>query len=163
MPVTAKLSSNFYQRLGDDAANELVGLLNTMDSTYLTELRQMNELNYARFEAKLEQRVAELRAEFKTGIAELRTEFKSGIADLRAEFDSRTTQLQAEGRAGFAGLRAEFTSGIADLRTEFTSGLAGLRSEHAKTRLELLKWTIGLLVPTFLAIVGVLIAVLRLR
>lgn len=34
-----------------------------MDLTYRTELRQLNELNYARFEAKLEQRIAELRAE----------------------------------------------------------------------------------------------------
>ena len=55
---TAKLSRAFYDRLGDDVANELVGLLNVMDSTYLTELRQLNELNFARFDAKLEQRIA---------------------------------------------------------------------------------------------------------
>ena len=85
MPVTAKLSSNFYERLGDDVANELVGLLNNMDSEHITELRQLNEINFARFDAKLEQRVAELRAEIKTGIADLRTEFKTGIADLRTE------------------------------------------------------------------------------
>ena len=48
--------------------------INTMDSTYLTELRQLNELNYARFEAKVEQRVAELGTEFRTGIADLRSD-----------------------------------------------------------------------------------------
>ena len=31
--------------------------------TYRSELREMNELNYARFEAKLDQRIAEVRAE----------------------------------------------------------------------------------------------------
>ena len=31
--------------------------------TYRSELREMNELNYARFEARLDQRIAEVRAE----------------------------------------------------------------------------------------------------
>lgn len=34
-----------------------------MDATYRIELRELNELNFARFDAKLEQRIAELRAE----------------------------------------------------------------------------------------------------
>ena len=34
-----------------------------MDATYKAELRELNELNFARFDAKLEQRVAELRSE----------------------------------------------------------------------------------------------------
>ena len=85
MPVTAKLSSNFYERLGDDVANELVGLLNGMDSEYLTELRRQNEINFARSDAKLEQRVAELRADIRSGIADLRAEFKTEFGELRAE------------------------------------------------------------------------------
>jgi len=35
------------------------------------ELRDLNELNFARFDAKLEQRVAELRSEVQTGLARL--------------------------------------------------------------------------------------------
>jgi len=31
-----------------------------VDATYRTELRELNELNFARFDAKLEQRVAEV-------------------------------------------------------------------------------------------------------
>jgi hypothetical protein len=34
-----------------------------VDATYRIELRELNELNFARFDAKLEQRIAELRAE----------------------------------------------------------------------------------------------------
>jgi hypothetical protein len=34
-----------------------------MDLTYRADLRELNELHYARFEAKLEQRLAELRAD----------------------------------------------------------------------------------------------------
>lgn len=63
MPVTARLSKRFYDVLGEDLANELVDWLNAVDLTYRADLRELNELNFARFDAKLEQRVAELRAE----------------------------------------------------------------------------------------------------
>jgi hypothetical protein len=61
--VTAKLSKRFYDVLGEDVANELVDWFNAVDLTYRTELRELNELNFARFEAKLEQRMADLRTE----------------------------------------------------------------------------------------------------
>lgn len=60
MPVTAKLSRKFYEKLGDDVANELVEWFNAVDATYRSDLRELNELNFARFDAKLEQRLAEL-------------------------------------------------------------------------------------------------------
>lgn len=63
VPVTAKLSRRFSETFGDDLTNELVDLLNQVDATYRSELREMNDLNYARFEAKLDQRTAEVRAE----------------------------------------------------------------------------------------------------
>src|SRR2546425_3655892 len=66
MPVTAKLSRKFYEKLGDEVANELVEWFNLVDATYRSDLRQLNELNFARFDAKLEQRIAELRAELQT-------------------------------------------------------------------------------------------------
>ena len=47
--------------LGEDVANELVDWFNAVDSTYRTDLRELNELNFARFDAKLEQHLAELR------------------------------------------------------------------------------------------------------
>jgi hypothetical protein len=36
-----------------------------VDAAYKSDLKEINELNYARFEAKLEQRVAELRADVR--------------------------------------------------------------------------------------------------
>ena len=73
MLVTAKLSRNFYERFGDDIANELVDWFNMVDATYRSELRELNELNYARFDAKLEQRVAELRSDIQVGLERLET------------------------------------------------------------------------------------------
>ena len=60
MPVTAKLSRKFYEKFGDDVANELVEWFNMVDATYRSDLRELNELNFARFNAKLEQRLAQL-------------------------------------------------------------------------------------------------------
>ncbi len=44
-------------------ANELVDWFNAVDATYRADLRQLNEANFARFDAKLDQRLAELKAD----------------------------------------------------------------------------------------------------
>jgi hypothetical protein len=47
---------------------------NQVDATYRAELRELNELNFARFDAKLEQRVAELRRDLDVGLHQLKAE-----------------------------------------------------------------------------------------
>ena len=61
VPVTAKLSRKFYETFGEDLTNELVDWFNSVDSTYRADLRELADLQYARFEARLEQRIAELK------------------------------------------------------------------------------------------------------
>ena len=80
MPVTAKLSKRFYEVLGEDVANELVNWFNTVDATYRADLRELNELNFARFDAKLEQRLAELRVELVKQLAEVKSGLKWMLA-----------------------------------------------------------------------------------
>jgi len=82
MPVTARLSRKFYERFGDELVNELVEWFNMVDSTYRGDLRELNELNFARFDAKLEQRLAEVRTELRQAVAELRTDLATQRADL---------------------------------------------------------------------------------
>lgn len=94
MPVTAKLSRKFYEKFGDDIANELVDWFNMVDATYRSELRELNELNYARFDAKLEQRVVELEAKLDLRIAELRREMQVGFTTLEARFVQRLADLE---------------------------------------------------------------------
>ncbi len=52
VPVTAKLSGKFYERLGDDIVNELVDWFNAVDSTYQTQLKELNDLNWSRIDAR---------------------------------------------------------------------------------------------------------------
>ena len=85
MPVTARLSKRFYDVLGEDVANELVDWFNAVDLTYRADLRELNELNFARFDAKLEQRLAELRAELLMQIAGQRVEFRTELHQVRTE------------------------------------------------------------------------------
>ncbi|MDP3938131.1 MAG: hypothetical protein Q8R92_08335 [Deltaproteobacteria bacterium] len=68
MPVTAKLSRKLYETFGDEDTNELVDLLNSVH-TYRGDLRELNEANFVRFEAKLEQRLAELRRDLSIEIS----------------------------------------------------------------------------------------------
>ena len=86
MPVTAKLSKRFYDVLGEDIANELVDWFNAVDLTYRSDLRELNELNFARFDAKLEQRLAELGGE-------LQVELRSGLQEVRTEIQQVRSEL----------------------------------------------------------------------
>ena len=71
-----------------------------MDLTYRTDLRELNELHFARFDAKLEQRLAELRAEFRTEIEQVRLDVAQvRIGLLRWMFGFWVTTL-----LGIAGL-----------------------------------------------------------
>jgi ABC-type phosphate transport system auxiliary subunit len=80
VPHTVKLSQRFYDKFGHDLVEGLVNWFNETDTTYRAELRELNDLNFARFDAKLEQRVAEVKSELRQEMAQLRTE----LADLRA-------------------------------------------------------------------------------
>jgi len=80
VPVTARLSKRFYDVFGEEIATELVDWFNTVDATYLADLRELNEINFARFDAKLEQRLAELRAELVKELADVKSGLKWMLA-----------------------------------------------------------------------------------
>ena len=115
MPVTAKLSRKFYEKFGDDIANELVDWFNMVDATYRSELRELNELNYARFDAKLEQRIAELRAEMSTGFARLEAKFDTKLSELESGFHTKLAQMETrltKRMFGFWIAQAATTAGL---------------------------------------------------
>jgi len=72
VPVTARLSQRFYEKFGDELAQELVDWFNDVDATYRADLREMNELNFARFDAKVEQRFAEAEARLEHRLGALK-------------------------------------------------------------------------------------------
>ena len=65
MPVTAKFSKEFYDKLGHRIADELVDWFNKVDAAYRSDFRELFELHFGRFDAKLEQRIAEVKGELR--------------------------------------------------------------------------------------------------
>lgn len=60
-----------YDRFGDELTNELVNWMNQVDATYRAEFRELFEVHFARFDAKLEQRAAQLEAKMEQMKTEL--------------------------------------------------------------------------------------------
>ncbi len=117
MPVTAKLSRKFYDKLGDDVANELVEWFNAVDATYRSDLRELNELNFARFDAKVEQRWAQMEAKFEQRFAQMDAKFEQRFAQV----DARFAQMEAKFEQRFAQMDAK----LAQMETRLTKRMFG--------------------------------------
>ena len=135
MPVTARLSKRFYDVFGEEIATELVDWFNAVDATYRADLRELNELNFARFDAKLEQRLATLDAAWQGRWTELDAKLEQRLAELDAKWGGRWTQLDAK-----------LEQRLAELRVELVKELAGVKSG--------LKWMLAFWAPTALAVIG---------
>ena len=118
MPVTAKLSRKFYDKLGDDVANELVEWFNLVDATFRSDLRELNELNFARFDAKVEQRWAQLDAKLEQRVAQV----EQRLTQLEAKFEQRQAQVDTR-----------FTLGLAAMETRLTKRMFGFWIAQAAT------------------------------
>jgi len=94
MPVTAKLSRKFYEKLGDDVANELVEWFNLVDATYRSDLRELNELNFARFDAELGNSAWLARCEDRAPRARTRSRCPEGSPRRHAALDKRLAELE---------------------------------------------------------------------
>jgi hypothetical protein len=115
MPVTAKLSKLFYDRLGEEIANELVDWFNAVDATYRADLKELNDLNFARFDAKLEQRVRELDAKIDRVAAELDAKIDRVAGELDAKIERVATGLDAKIDRVAADLQARIEKATAEL------------------------------------------------
>jgi hypothetical protein len=96
VPVTARLSKRFYDTLGEEIANELVDWFNQVDDTYRTGLRELNEVNFSRFDAKLEQRFAESDAKWERRFAESDTKWERRFAESDTKWERRIAELRVE-------------------------------------------------------------------
>lgn len=93
----------FYERLGEDVANELVNWFNEVDATYRSDLKELNEVNFSRFDAKPEQRAAEIEAKLDQRTAEIEAKLEQRAVQIEAKLDQRFAELRAQ----IAGVQAE--------------------------------------------------------
>jgi hypothetical protein len=62
---------------------------NAVDATYRGDLKELNELNFVRFDAKLEQRVAALDAKLEQRLGTLEANLRADMAGLEAKLERR--------------------------------------------------------------------------
>ena len=86
MPVTSRLLQRLTETLGDDATNDLLAWFDEASAVNRAVVRDMADAYFARFDARLEQRLAE-------STAALRTEFRSEISRLEVALASQRADL----------------------------------------------------------------------
>lgn len=154
MPVTAKLSKLFYDRLGEEIAGELVDWFNAVDATYRTDLHQLNELNFSRFDAKLEQRVVELHAKLDTKINRVYAELSAKIDTVEAKLNAKIDRVYAELNAKIDRVAGELHAKIDQFRAELHADMAAQKSD-------LLKWMFAFWAGTVIPLAALMIALLH--
>ncbi len=160
MPVTARLSKKFYDTLGEDVAQELVDWFNQVDATYRADLKELNELNFARFDAKLEQRITGVEARLTQEIRGL----EARLDQIEGRLDGRIDDLDAKVARQISDLDTKLTQQMSDLETRleqrmtahFEHANAQMHEALASQRAELLKWTFLFVVGTAVAAIGVM-------
>ena len=160
MPLT-KLSERFYQKFGHDLVEELVTWLNQMDTTYRSDLRELNELNFARFDAKLEQRAAELEARIAQSAARL----DAKIDEVAGILDGKIDEV-----AGILDAKIDEVTGILDAKIDEVAGTldakidqraAELRTELHGISANLFKWMFVFWAGTVVPLAGLMFALFQ--
>ncbi|HID87232.1 MAG TPA: DUF1640 domain-containing protein [Anaerolineae bacterium] len=101
MPVVLAMPKPLRERLGDEATESLVVVLDELGEKIKEDVITLVEERFAR---GLAEEMSKLRAELKGDIAQLQTELKGDIAQLRTEL-----------KEDIAGLRVEIANARADM------------------------------------------------
>lgn len=82
MPVTTRLVQRLHDVLGEEATDDLFAWWQETATVNRAEIREVADLYFARFDARLEKGLAEVRAEVSVLRSELRSEMAAQRADL---------------------------------------------------------------------------------
>ena len=146
MPATPKLSRKFYDTFGEDVVNELVDWFNQMDGTYRADLRDMNELNFVRFDATLQQRLAEADAKWERRFAEFSSKWERRWAEFTSVWERR-----------FAEQDIKWDRRFTELDVKWERQFAALSERMAAFEARIIKWMFVMWIGTL----GTLIALTK--
>jgi hypothetical protein len=121
VPVTARLSKRFYDQFGDEVANELVDWFNAVDATYRSDLKELNELNFARFDASVGERFAQQDARLEKRFAEQGARLEKRLFAQDAKLDAIEARMNEHFR-------------------ETDGKIAQLRIDMAGWKTEMIRW-----------------------
>src|ERR1043166_5692755 len=133
MAIGSRLSRKIHEVLGTEAAEAMVDWMQRVDAGR-SELRELNDLSFARFDARLAERIAEVNARMDIGFANV---------------DAKLANLEARTDAKFSSLETKIDAKIANLESRMDATLA-------RHRADLLKWSFAFWVT---ALIGIAAAV----
>lgn len=170
MPVTAKLSRRFYDRFGDELTNELVEWLNAVDAAYRSDLREINELNFARFDAKVGQRFAESSATMERRLMELEanwerrfSELDRRFAEFEANVDSRFAEFKAYVDRRFAESEANVDRRFAEFDATMERRFGEFDVKLAVAERRIIAWMFAFWTATIIPLGGLVYTILHTR
>jgi hypothetical protein len=85
MPVAVRLSKNFYARFGDEATNELIGVINDVAQSQESTLKDAFAQHIAVFDAKLEQRIGALDSRLDQTMAVFDEKLERRLAETKSD------------------------------------------------------------------------------
>ena len=147
MPVTARLLERLHESLGSDATSDLFAWWEEASAVNRVAVREVADLYFARFEARLEKGLAEIRSE----IAVFRADVDKRFAELRGEMDKRFAKIEVEMDKRFAAIGSEL-----DKRSEEVG------AKMANQRADLVKWMFIFWAGTIMPLAGLMIALIKL-
>jgi DNA anti-recombination protein RmuC len=155
MPVTTRLLQRLHESLGEEATNDLFAWWEEAATVNRAAVREVADLYYARFDARLEKGLAEVRAE-------LRAELSKESGQLRSEMAKESGQLRSEMAKAFGQVRSDMATEFAKVRNEMTEGFGKLRSETAGQHADLIKWMFIFWIGTLVPLAGLIVALTKL-
>jgi hypothetical protein len=156
VPITAKLSRQFYEKFGDSVVNELVDLLNNVDFNSRSELRDVNELNFARFDAKVEQRFAESDARVDVRFAQSDAKWEKRFTEFGAKLDKRFADYDVK-------WEKRFTESDVKMEKRFADADVKMEQRFARFETRMLRWMFTLWTGTTITLAGLVLVALRAR
>ncbi len=149
----ASNAGNSYDTFGEDVVNELVDWFNQMDGTYRADLRDMNELNFARFDATLQQRLAEADSKWERRFAELERRW----AEFGSKWEQRWAEFTSEWERRFAEQDIKWERRFAESDSKWERQFSALSERMAAFEARIIKWMFVMWIGTL----GTLIALAK--
>ena len=108
-----------------------------VDAAYRSDLRELNELNFARFEARLSERATASEAMFDRRVSEVEAGLNRRISEVEFRLDRRITEVEVGLDRRISEVESGLNQRIADLegrmdagfeRLGITGGIDGIRA-----------------------------------
>ena len=143
MVIATNFCEGFYDRLGHEVVEEMVNWFNQTDLEYRRQLQDLNDRNFDRFEAKLDQCFAEQDAKWEARFGTLETTIERRFAE---------QDVKWEARLGDQDVKWEQRLGDQDVKWERR------QNEHFS---RILKWMFVFWTTTLMSMIGMSIAIVR--